>query len=520
VHPEPVSSGDSNRRVLAVTGVHKNFPGVHALTDVSLALHPGEVLGLVGENGAGKSTLIKILSGLYRPDAGRIELDGQEARFSSPQDALGKGIATVFQEGMVVPNLSVADNVLLGREPSVGPYGMFLDEGRVRLAAEEALRDVGFSLSVDRLAGSLSVAERQLAEIARAVSLAASVIVLDEPTAALTPDEVDRLLEAMRRLRSRGLAILYVTHRLEEVPRICDRVVVLRDGRVAGELRRESIEHNAMVRLMLGRDVQALFPPKEAVPSAAHTILEVHDLLVGAASPVSFSIRGGEILALAGLLGGGQKAVARAIYGASRPLGGEVSVSGRRLEPGSPAQAIAVGLGFVSGDRHRDGLLPQLPLKHNITISALRRLSRLGFIQARAETNIAERFRTTFHIRSSGIAQLMATLSGGNQQKALLARQAATEPSVLILDDPTLGVDIGARHEVYALIHDLTIRGVAILLVSSDIPEVVGLSHRVLVFADGRVTAELREGLITDEAILRSATAARREPTGGLLYAE
>jgi ABC-type sugar transport system ATPase subunit len=490
--------------VVVVEDVWKAFPGVQALSHVSVSLHAGEVLGLLGENGAGKSTLIKILSGLYPPDSGEVRLHGERVSFASPAEALRGGIATVFQEGMLVPNLSVAANIMLGREPG---RGLLLDDRSVERAAAAALADVGFRIAPGRAAETLSAAERQLAEIARAVSMAAGVVVLDEPTAALTPHEVDGLFVAIRRITARGIPVLYVTHRLEEVPAICDRVVVLRDGKTVGELRGEAIARRAIVSLMIGREIQAMFPDRR--PSGLDrppAILEVRDLRAAGGDPVSFDLHPGEVLALVGLVGGGQKEVARAIFGADPRLGGSVRVAGSSIEAEAPDRAIAAGMGYVSGERRRDGVVPELPLAQNITLVALRRLSRLGVLRRRRERSIASALRQRFNIRSSSIDQPIYSLSGGNQQKAILARWAAVDTKVLILDDPTAGIDVGARKEVYDLVRSLTDQGVGVLLVSSDVPEVVGMSDRILVFAHGAVVAELDGATATEAQVLRHAT--------------
>jgi ABC-type sugar transport system ATPase subunit len=494
---------------LEVEGIWKSFPGVVALADVSLTLRPGEVLGLLGENGAGKSTLIKVLSGLYRSDRGTILLNGNPVEFNSPQEALAGGIATVFQEGMLVPNLSVAANIMLGREPRAGPWGLFVDSHKLALAAQDALKNVGFSVRTDRSASTLTVAERQLAEIARAASMAASVVVLDEPTAALTPDEVDNLFQVIRELRDRGVPILYVTHRLEEVPRICDRAVVLRDGRIAGELKATEIKHEAIVSLMIGRQIQAMFPTRPTAIPPTEVVLTVDGVTIESAPPVTFSVGRGEIVALAGLVGGGQKEVARAIFGALARSGGTVLLNGREIVPSSPEASVRAGMGYLSGERHREGVVPLMSLRKNLSLAALRRLSRFGFVRLRRERAVTSALRERFRIRSSSLDQPMGLLSGGNQQKALLARWAANEPSVLILDDPTLGVDIGSRQEVYELIATITHQGVGVLLVSSDIPEVVGVSDRVLIFAGRRIVAELERTDATEAAVLRYATQLR-----------
>jgi ABC-type sugar transport system ATPase subunit len=398
---------------------------------------------------------------------------------------------------------------MLGREPGRGPRGALLDRRATERAASEALRSVGFDIETDRPAHSLSAAERQLAEIARAVSLAASVVVLDEPTAALTPHEVQSLFAAIRRLKAAGIPILYVTHRLEEVPVICDRVQVLRDGRTVGELGAGAIKREAIVSLMIGRNIETMFPERGTDVATDRPLLRVSDVRPEGAPPVSFELYAGEILSLVGLVGGGQKEVARAVYGADPRGGGRVEMQGIAVSEGSPGNAVRAGIGYVSGERHRDGLIPEASLGQNITLVALRALTAGGVLRLRRERALATDLRRRFNIRSSGIDQPIYSLSGGNQQKALLARWAAVDARVLILDDPTAGVDVGARREVYDLVRDLTSRGVGILLVSSDIPEVVGMSDRILVFAQGLVVAEIRGSEATEALVLRHATRER-----------
>lgn len=495
---------------LEIQQISKSFPGVRALRSVDLRVCEGEVVGLLGENGAGKSTLVKILSGVHPADSGTVRLDGTTLALRSPADALRAGIATVFQEGMIVPNLTVAANVMLGRE--AGRW--FVDDSKTARAARDVLDALRIDIPIDRSAGTLVVAERQLIEIARAVSLQAKAVVLDEPTAALTPPEVARLFEAIRRLRGNGIPVIYITHRLEEVPVICDRVVVLRDGAVAGELNTGELDRRRIVSLMVGREITSLFPPRSAHKGEAEVVLDVRGIRWrDTSTATSISVKAGEILALTGLVGGGQKEFARAIFGADEGAAGEVSVNGRQIARRTPVDSVRAGVAYVSGDRQREGVVPEMDVGKNLTLAALRRLSALGFIRSRLERRLAASLRTQFDVRVTSLAQPMKTLSGGNQQKSLIARWAGIRPSAIILDDPTLGVDVGARHEVYEIIRAMADDGVAVVVVSSDVPEVVGISDRIIVFARGQIVAELDGSTATEAEVLEFATRSRSTST-------
>jgi ABC-type sugar transport system ATPase subunit len=496
----------NNEPVLHLLGVWKSFPGVQALKDVSIELHAGEVVGLLGENGAGKSTLIKILSGVYEKDAGTVLLNGRKVTFASPYEALHGGIATVYQESMLAPNLTVAQNVMLGCEegPRFAPF-LLRERGLIERAREVA-REVGFDLPLTQRVERLSIAERQLVEIVRALSHAASVIILDEPTASLAPREVDTLFAAIRRLTARGLSVIYITHRLEEVPVICDRLVVMREGVVTGELMADVADEKAIVSLMIGRDIITLYPEKGT--PVAEPVRQARGIRTGKVLGAALTVRRGEVVGLTGLLGAGQRELVRAIFGAEKRSAGEVLIAGESLPAGRPDVAVHKGLGYLSEDRGGEGVIPELSLLQNLTVACLPRLSRYGFVKKRQEWAVARDLRKRFDIRSYRLTQRMGTLSGGNQQKAVLARCSAIKPKVLILDEPTHGVDIGAKEEIYRLIRNLAAEGVGILLVTSDILEVLGLSDRIVVCARGRIVGEVSAETASEESLLGLAVGA------------
>lgn len=490
--------------VIEVAGVSKTFGSFTALDDVSIAVRQGEVLGLLGENGAGKSTLIKVLSGAHRADAGEIRIKGVATEIRSPSDALAAGIATVHQHSMLADNLTVAENLVLGKEPSTGVLPWWITKAGVRRRAQEIVDEVGIHVPLATRAEDLSLAAKQRVEILKAASEAASLIILDEPTAALEPEEVDELFRIIDTITSRGIPVIYVTHRLDEVPRVCDRVVVLRDGHLVGELDRAHLVPDEIIPMLVGRDVGDLFPFRP--DPGDDVVLEAIDLATGATEPVSFTLRSGEILGLTGASGAGQREVARAVFGAETSQG-TVRVDGGVVPRNRPDRAAQHRIGYVSGDRARDGLIPQLSVWRNVALASLRTLSpRLGVLRGREERALGRSVAEQFRVRCASLDQEIATLSGGNQQKALIARWAAVAPRLLILDEPTLGVDVGARREIYDRVVELADQGMAILLVSADHAELQGLSHRVIVFAQGRATAELAAEDATEDAVLRART--------------
>jgi ribose transport system ATP-binding protein len=494
--------------LLEVIDVRKRFPGVQALDGVSLTVHQGEVVALVGENGAGKSTLMKIVAGIYRPDTGAMHLNGDAVPFAGVSEAMRRGLVLIHQELNLAENLSVAANIFLGREQVVGgPLG-WLNWGRMHPAASELLQRVGLAVSPSRIVGELPPGQRQLVEIARALSLKARLIIMDEPTSSLTQTETDRLYEVIDDLKSHGVSVVYISHRLAEVRRVADRVVVFRDGRNAGKLAKQHITHDAMVRLMVGRDLQQLYPRHHAVNRAAKVRLDVKELTYkgGAARPLSFQLRSGEIVGMAGLVGAGRTELAEALFGIRRVRTGEVYIDGRRVAVRHPRQAVAEGLLLVPEDRRRHGLVLPESIRRNLALPNFDAVASFGWIRRGRERGLARDTMQRLRVRASGPSQTVGLLSGGNQQKVVLGKWLARKPRVMIFDEPTRGVDVGARSEIYALMDQLAGEGVAILMISSDLEEVLGMSDRVLVLHEGRLAGELRRDQLSEEAVMHLAT--------------
>jgi rhamnose transport system ATP-binding protein len=490
--------------VLQLRGVSRRFAGVQALEDVDLDLAAGEVHALVGENGAGKSTLVKILAGVHRPDAGTIRLGGEEVDLDGPAAARDRGIAVIHQQPNLFPDLDVAENVFVGRLPR-GRLGR-IDWREARAATERLLARLGVVLRVTTPVRGLPVADQQLVEIVKALSIDARVLVMDEPTAALSGREVERLFASVRQLRLDGVAVLFVNHRLEEVFALCDRITVLRDGRRVITAPIADLTPAETIRHMVGRRVDSLYP-KEPV-DAGEVALQVRGLTrSGVFRDIGFDVRRGEIVALAGLVGAGRTEVARALFGIDRADSGDVLVRGRRVEIASPAGAMRAGLAYVPEDRHHQGLVLGFSIAANISLPVLSRLTRAGgVIDAGRERSLARDYAERLQVRATGVEQPVADLSGGNQQKVVIAKWLATRPDVLILDEPTRGIDVGAKAEVHRIISRLAADGLAILLISSELPEVIGMADRVVVFHEGRVAATLPRADATEERIMAAAT--------------
>jgi len=505
---------DAGPPLLELDSIGKAYPGVVALDGVSLRLRAGEVLGLVGENGAGKSTLMKVLGGVVRPDSGRVRLHGREHAHLTVVEAGAQAIAFVHQELSVFDNLDVAANVLMGREPVWGGPLRLVDRAAARARVAPLLERLGADFGPDAPVAALSIAQRQLVEIARALSMDARIIILDEPTSSLTLSETDRLLAAVASLRAVGAGVIYITHRLGEIVACADRVTCLRDGRVVGHLAREEISHAAMTRLMIGRDLKALYtPPAGAADPGRGLSLSG---LVTQAFPdraVELHARPGEILGLAGLVGAGRTSLARALFGVEPALAGEIRLDGRSVRVREPREAIALGIYLVPEDRKRSGLVLGMSIAENVTLPDLPGHARGGLVRPASEARAAEAQRRSLRIRAPSVSAGAGTLSGGNQQKVVLGKWLAMRPRALLFDEPTRGVDVGAKGEIYALMRGLADRGVAVLMVSSDMEEVVGVSDRVAVMHEGRIAGVLERGEVNEPNVLRLATGQRPEAT-------
>ena len=491
------------RELIRLEGVTKSFAGAVAIDGVNLTLHASEVHVLLGENGAGKSTLIKMLAGVHQPDSGRIFLDGVETRIEDTHHSHRLGIATIHQEFNLIPHLSIAENILLGRQPH--RFGFVSARATRRLAAP-LLERVGLDVDPTRPVSSLGVARQQLVEIAKALSLDARILVLDEPTAALTDQEVDRLFEVMFSLRTAGVGQIFITHRLGEVPRIGNRVSVLRDGHKVAELD-ASVPEQEFVKAMVGRSIEAQYPrrtPTSQTPG--EPLLQVRGITrAGAFDDISFDVRAGEVLGLAGLVGAGRTEVVRAITGADGFSTGEILVRGEGLAKNNVRAAADAGIGHVPEDRKTQGLVLSANVRDNLSAANLRRFSLGGFIRQKRLKVESDRVATRLGVRMRTIRQSVRTLSGGNQQKVVFGKWVMAGATILFLDEPTRGVDVGARVEIYELINEITEAGGAVIMVSSDLPEVIGMSDRILVMASGRITGEMTASEATQESIMALA---------------
>ena len=487
--------------VLEMRGIRKQFPGVIALDGVDLSLNPGEVHVLLGENGAGKSTLMKILSGAYHKDSGEILIQGRIAEISSPRDALARGIRVIYQELNLVPKLSVAENIFLGAVPVSAPG--VIKWRLLRDTTATLLRDLGMDLDPTTRLDRLSLAQRQMVEIAKALRGDATVLVMDEPTSALTSREVDQLFTLIARLTARGVAVVYITHRLDEVYRIGHRVTVMRDGRNVGTQPLEGTTVEELVRLMANRDVGHHFPKVRAAVGPELLRVE-HVLRRGVLHDISLALRAGEVLGVGGLLGAGRSELARVIAGADRIDGGRVLVRDQPVTLRTPADAIRRGIGLLPEDRKADGLVAGLTVARNIALPHSRRLARFGFLTGRAEINLAAPVVKDLRVKATS-TQSVRLLSGGNQQKVVLGKWLAGDARIFIFDEPTRGVDVGAKVEIYNLMNRLTAAGAGIIMISSELPELLGMSDRILVMHRGRIHAEFDATGATQERVLSAA---------------
>jgi ABC-type sugar transport system ATPase subunit len=485
--------------VLQLSDISKSFPGVRALSNIQFDVRAGEVHALLGENGAGKSTLIKIMSGVHRAHSGAMTLDGKPVVFNSPEEAQKAGIATIYQELLLFPELTVAENIFMGHAPK-GRFGG-IDWRKMRERARELLHSLDIrDLDPGALVGALSVGNRQRVEIAKALSHNARILIMDEPTAALTEHDVERLFRIVRLLRERGVGVVYISHRLEEVFLLADRVTVLRDGEFVATKPVAETDHQDLVEMMVGRRIEALFPKLEA--KLGPVMLELQNIVRNPATKgVSLKLRAGEILGIAGLVGSGRSELAEIIFGMTPAESGVICIDGKAVTIGSPSDAKHLGIAYVPEDRGRQGLVRPMPISQNVSLASLGRIRKGLFLDRAAEDQLAKESVEKFRIRASGIDQIVGKLSGGNQQKVGLSKWLATEPRILIMDEPTRGIDVGAKAEIHRLMSELAQKGLAIIMISSELPEIMGMSDRILVMRAGRIVAEVARADATQENI-------------------
>jgi ABC-type sugar transport system ATPase subunit len=487
--------------MISIEHVSMSFPGVKALDDVTFSIQGGQVHGLVGENGAGKSTLIKILSGIHAGYEGTVSVAGDARRFSSVHEAQSRGVATIFQELTVIRDLSVAENIFLGREPVL--RGGRVDRESMRRRSVEALEFLDVPLDPRTLVGTLSVANQQIVEICKALVLNSRIIIMDEPTSSLTAHEVRQLFLLINKLRGQGITVLYVSHKIDEIFEICDTITVLRDGKHISTAAKAATTAEEVIRNMVGRSLTMLFPPRTSRPG--ETLLEVRGLgREGEFSGVSFTLAAGEILGFAGLIGAGRTELARAVFGASTADSGEVMLYGSPVRAfRHPQHALSRGVAYLSEDRKGEGLILQLSIRENMSLSVLGRISRSLFVSRKKEREMVDSYAGSFKIKMTGMEQLVESLSGGNQQKVIISKLLATESRVFIFDEPTRGIDVGAKYEIYKIMNDLTAEGRGIIFISSELPEVLGVSDRILCMREGRLAGEFTRAEADPEKVMR-----------------
>lgn len=487
--------------ILQVKHMKKYYAGVKALDDVSMSFEEGEIHAIVGENGAGKSTLIKILTGAIVPTEGKIVLDGQEYESFTPHEAMEKGISVIYQEFNLIPFLTVSENIFYGCEIM---KGLFRDVNEMNKRTQKLCEDMGVQLNPKSRINELGVAYQQIVEIVKAVSKNARILIMDEPTAPLTNKETKAMFKIMKRLKEKGVTILYISHRLEEIFEVCDRVSVLRDGKYITTTNVKETNRKELISYMVGRELGEDYPQQKVKPQ--DFVLEVKNLNTVKLKNISFSLRKGEILGFGGLVGAGRTEVARAIYGADPIISGSILLNGNKIIPKSPSEGLSYGIGLIPEDRKEQGVILNMQVKENITYSILKRISRLGFVNTTLETEICNKLKNDLKIKTPSITQKVKNLSGGNQQKVVLAKFLATRCDVLIFDEPTRGIDVGAKQEIYNLMRSLTEQGKSIIMISSEMPELIGMSDRIIVMNEGRIAAELERKDFSQETILEFAS--------------
>ena len=484
--------------------ISKFFPGVKALDDISFLAESGQVYAFLGENGAGKSTLLKILNGDYQPDAGEYLINGQAIHFSTPKEAIAHGVSVIYQERQVLLDMTVAENIFLGDWPK--KMGGIVDAELMRRRAAEIAARFGLDISPDTKVGTLSIAHQQMVEIMKAVNRNSNIIAFDEPTASLSDSEIDILFQIIRQLKEEGKVIFYVSHRMNEIAQVAQKVIIFKDGRLVDVVDQATTSEDEMIRLMVGRSLGDIFNELPRSASRGEPLVEVRDLTTPYVSDISFTAYRGEVLGFAGLVGAGRTEVMRALFGLDPVYGGTITVEGKAVQPRSPAQAQALGFAMVPEDRKMQGILPNISVRGNITISMLKSLlNKWGFLMESKEEEIAQREIRELNIKTPNSDKLISQLSGGNQQKVILARWLETHPKLLILDEPTKGIDVGAKAEFYRIIAECARRGMAVIVISSELPEVIGLSDRILVMREGRISGEVMRSDFSEETILKYA---------------
>ena len=493
----------SKERILAMKNIDKSFPGVQALKDVDFNLNKGEVHALVGENGAGKSTLVKILNGIHKKDRGIIKYRGEKVEYKNPKEAMKAGLSIIHQELELIPHLSVAENIYLGREPK---KGIFIDYQKLYEITGKIIDKLGVNINPQEIVKNLNIGKKQMVEIAKAVSQNADVLVMDEPTSSLTNQEIDILFDLIERLKEQEISIIYISHRLEEVFEICDKVTVLRDGKKVDEVKVEDTDREKLIQMMVGRNIDERFP--EVKTENKDTILEIKNLTVpGKVKNASFKLRKGEILGVAGLMGAGRTELAKSIYGEFKKTSGEILLDGNKINLNSPQKAIKNGIYYLSEDRKGEGLILNLSVEKNITLSIIKKLSKFGmFINKNEEEKITKNYIDEFDIKTPSPEQKVKNLSGGNQQKVVVSKVLSTKPQIVILDEPTRGIDVGAKNDIYHLIKKLTSEDVAVIMISSELPEILNLSDRILVMYENEQAGILNAKDADQEKIMNLAT--------------